>query len=116
MKENSKTKSPYTEARAKWAKAQTELFLNALEQIGTGAGIKITPMMYVRAYKICIEEYRFGYPAEYKIAELISTDETYEQVLAIMSEVMKSFRRAFQREWKKQKGLKKNSAAHKEVA
>ena len=110
------TVGPYVEARAKWAKAQAELFLNSLEQTGASLGIRITPMQYVKAYKLCIEEYRFGYPAEYKIAGLIATDETYEQVLTIMSELMKRFRLAFQKERNKQTERRKTKAARKKAA
>lgn len=73
-------------------------------------------MQYVRAYKLCIEEYRFGYPAEYKLAELISTEDTYEPVLAIMVEVMKRFRLSFQQERKKQIEQMKKKAARKNAA
>ncbi len=116
MKKDSKENNPYIEARKKWAKAQAELFLNALEKTGNDLGIRITPMQYVRAYKLCIEDYKFGYPSEFKIAELISTEETYEQVLAIMTVVMKRFRLAFQREWKRQLEQMKKKAARKKAA
>lgn len=102
MKNKPMNNSRYVEARAKWAKEQTELFLNALEQIGNSQGIRVTPLQYVKAHKMCIEEYGFGYPAEYKIAELISTEVTYEQILIITAELMKRFRLAFQREYKRQ--------------
>jgi hypothetical protein len=76
MKGSTKNNNAYAEAKAKWAKAQTELFLNILEQTGTKLGVIITPLQYVKAYKICIEDYKFAYPAEYKIAELIATEES----------------------------------------
>ena len=44
----------YKEARTKWAHRQGELFLNALQKVGEDAGVRITPMQYVRAYKLCI--------------------------------------------------------------
>ncbi len=116
MKNNSITNNTYNEARAKWAKGQTEVFLSVLEQIGNNTGLKITPVQYVRAYKLCIEEFKFGYPTEYKITELIATEESYENVLAIMSEVMKRFRLAFQQKHKKQIEQMKKKAAHKKAA
>ena len=86
---------------------QTELFLNTLESVGEKVGIRITPIQYVKAYKICIEDLKFGYPAEYKVSELISTDETYEQTLVIMTTIMKRFRLEFY------KSIKRNYARTK---
>jgi len=94
-------KAKYEEAKRRFAREHTESFLTILEKVGDEMGTKITPMQYVRAYKLCIEEYKFGYPAEFKIAELISTDDTYEQTLAIMTAVMKKYRLAFQQAWRK---------------
>lgn len=102
MKDNSKNNNPYVEARIKWAREQAEPFLNTYKKIGEETGLDISPMQYVTAYRLCIEEYKFGYPAEHKLTELISNDETYEQVLAIMAEVMKRFRLAFHKERKRQ--------------
>ena len=109
MKSNS-TKS-YTEARARWADEQSELFLDALEQTGMKTGVRITPMQYVKAYKTCIETYRFAYPAEYKVAEIISTEDTYEQILYIMEAVMKRFRLEFCKTRKKKTSAGKKRAA-----
>lgn len=94
-------KAKYEEAKRKFAREHTESFLTALEKIGNEMGLKITPIQYVKAYKLCIEKYKFGYPAEFKIAELISDDDTYEQTLAIMTAVIKKYRLAFQQTWKK---------------
>lgn len=116
MKDNTKNNNAYAEAKAKWAKAHTELFLNSLEQIGAMMGIKITPVQYVDAYMLCIEKYQFGYPVEYKIAEIISTEDTYEQILAIMAEMMKRFRLAFQKDRKKQVEQRRKKAARKKAA
>ncbi len=104
MKNNSKNN--YTEARTRWANEQSELFLNALEKAGIKMGINITPMQYVKAYKTCIETYKFGYPAEYKAAEIISTEESYEQILQIMEAIMKRFRREFYKTRKKKSPYK----------
>ena len=101
----------YKEARAKWAHKQGELFLNALQKVGTDAGIRITPMQYVRAYKLCIEEYKFSYPVEFKLAELIATDETYDQILATLTALMKWFRIEFGKTRKAQTRRKKRRAA-----
>ena len=65
-------------------------------------GIQITPMQYIQAYKLCVEDYKFGYPSEYKLAELISTKETYEQTLAIMTAIMKMFRLDYYKTIKRQ--------------
>ncbi len=116
MKDYSKENSAYAEARSKWAKAHTEMFLNTLEQVGAGLGIGITPIQYVRAYKLCVEDLKFGYPAEYKLAELISTDENYGQVFLIMEELMKRYRLAFQKERKRQIEQKKRKAARRRAA
>ena len=116
MKDYTKENSAYAEERSKWAKAHTESFLSSLEQIGAGLGIRITPVQYVRAYKLCVEDLKFGYPAEYKLARLISTDENYEQVLLIMEELMKRYRLAFQKERKKQIEQKKRKAARRRAA
>lgn len=97
----------YKEARARWAHNQGEVFLNALQKVGADAGVSITPMQYVKAYKLCIEEYKFGYPAEFKLAELISTDETYDQILATLSSLMKWFRIEFNKSIKAQTRRKK---------
>ena len=101
----------YKEARTKWAHRQGELFLNALQKVGEDAGVRITPMQYVKAYRTCIETYKFAYPAEYKIAEMISTEESYEQILCIMEAVMKRFRREFCKTRKKKPSGKKKKAA-----
>ena len=116
MKDNTKNNNPYAEARRKWAKEHAEPFLNIFRKIGEEMGADITPIQYVQAYKLCIEEYKFGYPGEYKLSELISTEETYEQTLAIMTEVMKRFRLAFQRDYKKQLEQRKRRAARKKAA
>lgn len=91
---NDSTKN-YAEARARWANEQSELFLDALEQTGIRTGVNITPMQYVKAYKACIETYKFAYPAEYKVAEIISDEDSYEQILLIMEALMKRFRLEF---------------------
>ena len=101
----------YKEARTKWAHKQGELFLNALQKVGQDAGVRITPIQYVRAYKLCIEEYKFSYPVEFKIAELISTEETYEQILATMTALMKWFRIEFSKTRKEQARCKRRHAA-----
>ena len=93
----------YTEARTRWANEQSELFLDALEQTGIKTGVSITPMQYVKAYKACIETYKFAYPAEYKVAEIISDEDSYEQILCIMEAVMKRFRRELCKTRKKKK-------------
>ena len=95
MRNNSK--DDYTEARARWANEQSELFLNALEKVGNQIGIDITPMQYVKAYKTCIETYKFGYPAEYKVTKIISTEESYEVILPVIEAMMKRFRLDFYR-------------------
>ena len=111
MKTNLKNdNNNYTAARAKWAQENSELFLNTLEKVGIRMGVKITPIQYVKAYKLCIEEFKFGYPAEYKIAEIISTDETYEQILTIMINMMKSFRQEYYKTRKKKKERRKRAA------
>ena len=106
-KKNQNESSEYKEARKKWSCENAELFLNTLTKVGEETGAELTPMDYVRAYKLCVEKYQFGYPAEFKIAELISTDDSYEQALAIMEAVMKQFRIAFWKEWRKRKDRKK---------
>ena len=116
MKDYSKPNSEYAEARSKWAKAHAEMFLSALEQIGEGLGIRVTPIQYVKAYKLCVEDLKFGYPAEYKLTELISTDGNYGQVLPIMEELMKRYRLAFQKERKKQIEQMKKKAARRKAA
>lgn len=75
--------------------------MNTLEKITAQMGIKVTPMQYVKAYKLCIEDYKFEYPTEYKVTELISTADTYEQMLDIMTKVMKRFRLEFYKTRKK---------------
>lgn len=85
----------YKESRKRWAEEQTELFLEVLEKTGKELGTELSPMQYVKAYKICIEGYQFEYPSEFKIAELISTDENYELALSIMTAVISQFRQAF---------------------
>lgn len=102
MKDNSKNNTSYVESRSRWAREQAEPFLNSLKKIGEETGLDILPIQYVTAYRLCIEEYKFGYPAEHKLTELISTDETYDRVLALMAEVMKRFRLMFHKERKKQ--------------
>ncbi len=109
MKDHS-TKN-YMEERTRWANEQSELFLDALEQTGMKTGVRITPMQYVKAYRTCIETYKFAYPAEYKIAEMISTEESYEQILCIMEAVMKRFRRELCKTRKKKPSGKKKKAA-----
>lgn len=110
MKERTKN-NDYREARAKWARANTELFLKSLEKVGEQMGLQITPLQYVKAYKVCVEECRFGYPAEFKVAELIADDETYEQVLAIMTAVMKRFRLDYYRTWHRRSSGRRKRAA-----
>lgn len=116
MKDYTKANSTYTDARSKWAKAHTELFLGNLEQIGERLGIRISPVQYVRAYKLCVEDLKFGYPSEYKLAELIATDENYGQVLLVMEELMKRYRLAFQKERKRQVEQMKRRAARRRAA
>ena len=106
-KKNHDKRNEYKEFRKKWAREQEEAFLNILEKLGSEMGIRITPMQYVRAHKICIETYRFGYPCEYKLAELIADSESYGQILSIMTAVMKQFRLAFWTELKKRERRKK---------
>ena len=101
----------YKEARTKWAHEQGELFLDALQKVGQDSGVRITPMQYVRAYKLCIEEYKFSYPVEFKIAELISTEETYDQILTTLTALMKWFRIEFSKTIKSQEYRKKRRAA-----
>ncbi len=116
MKDNSKNNTSYVESRSNWAREQAESFLTIYKKIGEETGLVITPMQYVSAYKLCIEEYKFGYPAEHKLTELISTDETYDRVLALMAEVMKRFRLMFHKERKKQIEQMKKRTARKRVA
>ena len=101
----------YREARAKWARGKTELFLKSLEKVGAQTGLQITPLQYVKAYKVCVEECRFGYPAEYKVTELIADDETYGQVLAIMTAVMKRFRLDYYRTRQRRNSGRRKRAA-----
>ena len=110
MKEKANS-NEYREARAKWARANTALFLEALEKVGEQMGLKITPLQYVKAYKVCVEDCRFGYPAEFKVAEIIATDETYVQVLAIMTALMKRFRLDFFRTRQRRSRRRKKRAA-----
>ena len=62
------------------------------------------------------KKYQFGYPVEYKIAEIISTEDTYGQILAIMAEMMKRFRLGFQKDRKKQVEQRRKKAARKKAA
>ena len=101
----------YKEARTKWAHRQGELFLNALQKVGEDTGVRITPMQYVRAYKLCIEEYRFCYPVEFKLAELIATDESYDRILDTLTSLMKWFRIEFNKTRKAQTRRGKRRAA-----
>ena len=107
MKNTNNENNRYKDTRKRWARENAELFLNTLTKVGQEIGAELTPMKYVRAYQLCIDKYEFGYPTEYKIAELISTEETYEQTLAIMTALMKRFRLSFWREWKKCESRKK---------
>jgi len=116
MKDNSKNNTSYVEARSRWTREQAEPFLNSLKKIGEETGLDISPMQYVTAYRLCIEEYKFGYPAEHKLTELISTGETYERVLALMAEVMKRFRLMFHKERKKQIEQMNERTSRKRVA
>ena len=99
------------EERTRWANEQSELFLDALEQTGMKTGVRITPMQYVRAYKVCIEEYRFCYPVEFKLAELIATDESYDRILDTLTSLMKWFRIEFNKTRKAQTRRGKRRAA-----
>ena len=101
----------YKEARTKWAHGQGELFLNALQKVGADAGVRITPMQYVKAYKLCSEEYRFCYPVEFKLAELIANDETYDRILDTLTSLMKWFRIEFSKTRKAQVCRRKRRAA-----
>lgn len=92
-----KYRNEFEESRAEWADENGERFMEALKRVSDKTGVMLTPMQYVKAYELCIKEYYFGYPSEFKIAELISTDETYDQTLAIMKELMKYFRIEFYR-------------------
>ena len=117
MKNDSKTTGmEHPEIRAGWAREQAELFLNTLEQVGVRMGIRITPLQYVQAYKVCIEDLKFGYPAEYKIAGIISSEETYEQTLALMSAIMKKFRLAYWQTTKKQASKNRKASQKKRKA
>ena len=107
MKKENNENNKYKETRKRWARENAELFLNTLDKVGQEMGKELSPMDYVRAYKLCIEKYEFGYPSEFKIAELISTEETYEQTLAIMTALMKRFRLSFWKEWQKRESRKK---------
>lgn len=105
-KKNQNENSEYKEARKRWSRENAELLLNTVDKVGKKLGTDLTPMDYVRVYKLCVEKYEFRYPAEFKIAELISTADSFEQALAIMTAVMKQFRMAFWKEWKRRKGRK----------
>ena len=94
----------YKESRKRWAEEQAELFLEVLDKTGKELGTELSPMQYVKAYKICIEGYQFEYPSEFKIAELISTDENYELALSIMTAVISQFRQAFANRNARKKG------------
>ena len=107
MKKENNENNKYKEVRKRWARENAELFLNTLDKVGQEIGTELVPMDYVRAYKLCIEKYEFGYPAEYKVAELISTEETYEQALVIMTALMKRFRVDFWKEWQKRETRRK---------
>lgn len=118
MKKEKKLNTDYHDARKKWARGHAELFLNALERLGRKTGTTLTPMQYVKAYNICVEDLMFGFPAEFKIAELISPDETDELTLEILTELMKRFRLDFYRTRKKQLEckMKQNARRKKRVA
>lgn len=109
MKKDSKTdaQKKYEDFRRKWARENAELFLNTLKKVGEELGTELKPIQFVKAWKVCVDDLKFTYPAEFKIAELISTDETYEQTLTIMTALMKRFRMAFWKEWNKRDNRKK---------
>ena len=106
--QNQNENSEYKEARKKWSRENAELLLNTLKKAGQEIGTELSPMDYVRAYKLCVEKYEFAYPSEFKLAELISTDETYEKALTIMEAVLKHFRLAFWKEWKRREKRRKS--------
>lgn len=109
MRKDSRTdaQKKYEDFRRMWARENAELFLDTLKKVGEELGTELKPIQFVKAWKICVDDLRFAYPAEFKIAELISTEETYEQALNIMTALMKRFRLAFWKEWKKRDNRKK---------
>lgn len=105
------TNKEFRDTRARWAREQTALFLNILEKVGKETGVTIKPIQYVRAYKLCVEDLKFAYPAEYKVTEIISTDETIDQTLEMMTAVMKVFRQDFQKRLKNHNSSNRRHAA-----
>ena len=93
MDEN--TIAAYREARSRWAYEHESAFRNEVADICSEFGIeaKVTDMDRVCA--ICVRGLSFGYPAEYRLTEILAPEEMREGFLAYASDIVKKYRKEF---------------------
>ena len=85
----------YWSDRINWAREQADRFASDLEDVAESLGIEITVDEIEIAQNICCEVSRFSYPAEYKIAELLSSKDEEGRILDELRELLVKYRREF---------------------
>ena len=85
----------YRVARAWWAHGQEPAFIADVEALCSDCGREITPETLEEACRVCVDSLKFGYPAEYLLAELIEPEDKGMGVFSDAADLMKRYRTAF---------------------
>ena len=86
----------YNEERFSWALSREDEFKSDVAELCENCSIELTEDMMKSVVYECLEVLKFGYPAEYRLAEELTSDRaSRDEIVPYAMAIMKKYRTGF---------------------